>query len=56
LDQFRVSGQGAVRPLKGQVYFLMDVAQKCAAVLGQRHAWKQKLKARRLNLFSARRA
>ncbi|MDX8497423.1 hypothetical protein [Mesorhizobium captivum] len=27
----------------------MHVAQKCAAVLGQRHASKQKLKARRLN-------
>jgi hypothetical protein len=30
---------------------LMHVAQKCAAVLGQRHASKQKLKARRLNPF-----
>jgi len=30
---------------------LMHVAQKCAAVLGQRHPSRQRLKARRLNSF-----
>ncbi|MDX8498758.1 hypothetical protein RFM99_10020 [Mesorhizobium sp. VK4C] len=33
----------------------MHVAQKCAAVLGQRHASKQRLKARRLNPLCATR-
>ncbi|KUM28836.1 hypothetical protein AU467_00705 [Mesorhizobium loti] len=30
---------------------LMHVAQKCAAFLGERHASKQRLEARRLNPF-----
>ncbi|MDX8459512.1 hypothetical protein [Mesorhizobium humile] len=34
---------------------LMHVAQNWAAVLGQRHASKQRLKARRLNPFNATR-
>jgi hypothetical protein len=29
----------------------MHVAQKCAAVLGQRHASRQRLKSRRMNPF-----
>jgi len=40
-----------IAPAKQRARRLLHVAQKCAAVLGQRHASKQRPKARRLNPF-----
>ncbi|CCV06642.1 hypothetical protein MESS2_350014 [Mesorhizobium metallidurans STM 2683] len=37
---------------RAMIWLIEHVAQKCAAVLGQRHAEKQRLNAHRLNLFN----